>query len=100
MVVLYKGSGLTAWIIRHLIKYRGFFGMVNILAGKEIVPELLQEEVTPTNIADRVITILNNNFMYRKMVNELKKVKEELGKPGASQRAAGVLLEMLKETHQ
>ena len=62
--------------------------MVNILADKEIVPELLQNKFTVSNIADHAVRLLQDNDYRGTMILELKKIGHQLGEPGAYKRAA------------
>lgn len=60
MVVGYKMKPLTFWLAKKLVKTQ-YVSLPNILAGKAIVPELLQDECTPENIAQQILPLLNNN---------------------------------------
>jgi lipid-A-disaccharide synthase len=94
MIILYKLSPLTYWLARALVKV-GHCGLVNLIAGKEIVPELVQNKASPTNITLAVMELLNNQDRLEALKNELLKVKAALGGPGASQRVADIALNML-----
>ena len=61
--------------------------MVNVLADKEIVPELLQNKFTVSNITDHAVRLLQDNDYRGTMINELKN-RAKLGEPGAYKRAA------------
>lgn len=88
MVIVYKMSHITYLLAKHVFSKVDFAGLVNIIAKKEIVPELLQDNCSPEKIAKRVINILDNAFRLEKMKNDLRMVKRSLGKKGASARAA------------
>ena len=62
--------------------------MVNVLAEKEIVPELIQNNFNIRNITEKAIRILQDQDYRAKMINELKTTRKKLGKRGAYQRAA------------
>ena len=94
MIIIYKLSPLTYGLARALAKV-GHCGLVNLIAGKEIVPELLQNKASPTNITRAVMELLNNPDRLEALKNELLKVKDALGGPGASQRVADIALNML-----
>ncbi len=87
MVILYKTSFLT-WIIAKNLVSLPYIGLVNVVAGDMAVPELLQNEATPLNVANRVVKILSNPKEIETIRYELEKVKEKMGGPGASKRAA------------
>jgi lipid-A-disaccharide synthase len=95
MVIVYRLSLLTSWIAKILVNVP-HIGLVNLVAGKEVVPELVQKEVIPQNIANVIISILQDNQKRREMAEDLRRVKEKLGGPGASERTARIALDMLE----
>jgi len=94
MIVVYKISPVTYFLSRFLVNVNNF-AMVNIIAGEEIVPELLQKQVYGSNIAKVAEKILKNEAYYNKIKESLTKVKEKLGKPGASERGAKIFIEKI-----
>jgi lipid-A-disaccharide synthase len=94
MVVVYKVSPLTALLLKPLIKLP-YIAMVNVVAGKRIVPELVQSGATPLALARQALELLENPQEIFKTKIELHKVKGKLGTPGASARAAKIIMEML-----
>ena len=94
MVIIYKVSPLSYWVGRMLVKVR-HIGLVNLIAGREIVPELIQQDASPDRIADLVSGMLNNPSGLEKIRQELLGTVEALGGPGASQRVAGIAMNML-----
>lgn len=95
MVVLYRVSALTYAAAKLLVKIKDIC-IVNILAGKRIVPEILQADVKPDRIAEEVRRMLNDKGYYEKIKKDLHEVKMRLGPPGASKRAANVIAAMLE----
>jgi lipid-A-disaccharide synthase len=91
MVVIYKTSWLTYAIAKRVIKIP-YIGLVNIVAGKKVAEELIQNDANAANIAKSLEAALRNPHT----IEELAKVKTSLGEPGASLRAAKVVLETLK----
>ena len=91
MVIFYKTSWLNYNLGKHFVKIDSF-GMVNIIAEKKIVPELLQHEVTSKNIIDQCSRILNNKEIFNKMREDLSIVKEKLGGLGASEKVTNIIL--------
>ncbi|MCX6999763.1 MAG: lipid-A-disaccharide synthase, partial [Candidatus Sumerlaeota bacterium] len=87
MVVVYKVS-FIAWIIGKSVVKLPYIGLVNIIAGEMLVPELLQNEATPMNIAEKTIEMLQDEKRLEGVRYALKKVTEKLGGPGASRCAA------------
>jgi lipid-A-disaccharide synthase len=94
MVVVYKTSFLT-WVLAKLFIKIPFIGLVNIVNGKKIVPECLQFRATGRVIAQELKGILTNEVRIAQIRSELEGLREKLGPPGASQRAAGIILKDL-----
>jgi lipid-A-disaccharide synthase len=69
--------------------------LVNLVAEKEVVPELLQYKVTPENIYKKILPLLLNKDVAEAMQDNLLKVCEQLGEPGASRRTAKLIMEMI-----
>lgn len=93
MVIIYKVSGLTSLVARMVLKIP-FIGLVNIVAGREVAPELLQEHARPNLIAQRVIQILQDPEALARMKEDLAEVNETLGGSGASRRAAEEVIDV------
>ncbi len=92
MVVIYKVSPLTYRIAKRLTKV-DTYAMVNLIAGQRIVRELIQDECTAEAIADEAVRILTEQDYRSRMIAALAEVKQKLGGPGASERAADAILE-------
>ena len=86
-VIVYRVSPLTYMIAQFLAETK-YIGMVNVLADKEIVPELLQNEFTVSSITDHAVRLLQDHDYRGTMISELKKIGLKLGEPGAYRRAA------------
>lgn len=86
-ILLYKTAPFTAFLFYTFLNLP-HVGLVNIIAGKEVAPELLQKNVTPENIAKKALKILTDKSRMEQTRKELRKVKESLGKAGAAKRAA------------
>jgi len=91
MVLLYKTSPLTYRLARWLITVK-WIGLVNLVGGRLIVPELVQEEATDERLCREVLHLLRNPSAYNEMKEGLRQVRQLLGEPGASSRAAQVVL--------
>jgi len=94
MVIIYKVSFLT-WLIAKTLIQIPWIGLVNIVAGARVVPELVQDEATGANVSRAVLDILNDPEQLENMIFQLTQVKESLGRPGASRRAALCVMEIL-----
>jgi lipid-A-disaccharide synthase len=91
MVVVYRASPLTYQIAKCLVRIP-HISLVNILAGKEIVPELIQHRMTPDRIAQEALGILRDTGRQDAMKQAFQTIRTSLGSPGASKRAAEVIL--------
>ena len=91
MVLLYKTSPLTYRLARWLITVK-WIGLVNLVGGRLIVPELVQEDATDERLCREVLHLLRNPSAYNDMKEGLRQVRQSLGEPGASSRAAQVVL--------
>jgi lipid-A-disaccharide synthase len=94
MVIVYRVSPLT-YLARPLLTL-DTFGMVNLIAGEKIVPELIQDAFTPEAVAREAVSILTNGERARRIRQGLAKVREHLGGPGASRRAAEAVLDVVE----
>ncbi len=95
MVVVYQVSKLTALLAKPLIRTK-FFGMVNLIAEREVAPELIQERFTPLNIAREVRQLLEPGRAAKARA-DLAEVRRRLGPPGAVERAAEAILALLAD---
>jgi lipid-A-disaccharide synthase len=93
MFVVYKTSWLTYLIGRALVQVKNI-GLVNIAAGKMIVPEFVQQRATAKKMAQSAMELLNDEKRLADMKAELSKVKVLLGTAGASRRVAERVLQM------
>lgn len=94
MIIIYRVSWLTYLLGRMLIKVKNI-GLVNIIAGKTIVPELIQMEVNPRRLAELAAHLLGNQNARAMMKIALSQIKDQLGAPGASVRAAHLVANLL-----
>ena len=91
MVVVYRASPLTYQIAKCLVKIP-YISLVNILAGKAIVPELIQDRMTPDRISQEALDILMDTGRRDAMRKAFQAIRSSLGDPGASKRAAEFIL--------
>lgn len=94
LIVMYRLSNMTYRVARRLVKLP-HFSLVNIVAGREVVPELLQDDVTAPKIAAAARKLLDDT-QYAKTCDALAQMTTRLGEPGASRRAAEVIAAELK----
>jgi lipid-A-disaccharide synthase len=91
MVLLYKTTPLTYRLARWLIRVK-WIGLVNLVAGRSVVPEVIQDEATADRLSQEVHHLLTDSKAYNAMKQGLQQVRQSLGDPGASRRAAQIVL--------
>jgi lipid-A-disaccharide synthase len=94
MVIIYKVSAPSYYVGKMVINI-DHIGLVNIIAGKTVVPELIQDEASPEKIATMVVEILADSKRMADIKIELSKIRDLLGSPGAAERTARLAFEML-----
>lgn len=94
MIITNRLSFLNAIIYLLLVRLDNI-GLVNIIAGKRIVPELVQYDATPRKLAREALLILKNEQRYKRIKEDLSTVNKLLGPPGASDRAALSIAKLL-----
>jgi lipid-A-disaccharide synthase len=94
MVIAYKMSPVTYALARMLVRGVDFIGMPNILAGRGIVPELIQSEVTPANLVLAAEPMLAEP-LHSQIAAELRSLRASLGASGAAERVAAMAVEMM-----
>jgi lipid-A-disaccharide synthase len=91
MVIVYRLSPLTYRLVRRFA-HVDMVGMVNLIAGKSVAPELLQDNLTAQSVAETVLEFLGDPIRVQDTCSELRKVRDLLGHHGASRRAAEAIL--------
>lgn len=94
MIIVYRMSWVTYALARMLVSVN-HIGMVNIIAGASVVPELIQNDVTPERIVIETRAILEEPERLQRIVGQLKEVRSRLGTPGAAGRVADLALDMM-----
>jgi lipid-A-disaccharide synthase len=98
LVVAYRTSGFEYAIARRLVTIP-FIALVNIVAGREVAREFVQDALQPTALADALEPLLDQHHVQRKvLVEQLRGVRDSLGQPGAANRVAAMILEMAGAT--
>ncbi len=99
MVILYKGSKIMEmeYYLRGIHKTVPHIGLPNVLAGRRIVPELIQREATAEAIATHALAMLNNVETRHRVKSELRMLRRDLGEPGASARAAKLIMQVVED---
>jgi lipid-A-disaccharide synthase len=94
MVVVYRLSPLTYALGKPFVRVKNY-AMVNLIAGRTVVPELIQSDFTPARVADEALEILDDGPARSDMLASLADVRRKLGAPGATKRAADEVLTFL-----
>lgn len=94
MIIVYKVSPLSYWLGKRLIRVK-HIGMANLVAGRPIVPELIQHEASAEKIARRALHMLRDEKGLDEIRRQLRHVAQSLGTSGASKRAAEVAIKLL-----
>jgi lipid-A-disaccharide synthase len=95
MIIIYRLSWLTYWLARLLVRVP-HIGMVNLIAGERLVPELVQSELTPEKIVEESRRILDRPEIRCRIVAKLSSLRTQLGSPGAAGRVAELALAMAR----
>ena len=94
MIVVYRVSWVTYWLARLLVKIE-YIGIANIIAGRPIVPELVQSDLSPNRLVQESQAILNDHDARRTMIANLRMLREQLGAPGAANRVAELAVSLM-----
>ena len=94
-VICYRASAVSMAIARALVKVK-YIGLPNLLAGREILPELIQEELTPQHMASWILRFLEPEY-GRSVRADLKAAVARLGEPGAVRRTSALIIQTAEE---
>jgi len=94
MVIVYRTGFLSYQIARRIVKLNAI-GLVNLTLGRKVVPELIQHEVTPENMADEVSRYVQDATYRNHTIEDLYRLSDTLGGVGASERVAAIIEEYL-----
>jgi lipid-A-disaccharide synthase len=97
MVVVYRVSAFSHWVGSRLI-HVPFISLVNLIAGKEVVRELIQGQAAPDRLHQEVLRILVEKEVREAMLKEFDRVRVLLGRGGASAKAAEIAMELIGRT--
>ena len=96
MVIIYKLSPLTYWLALMLIN-TPYYGLINIVAGESVVPELIQSKANAENIAAEILKFLKNPEYCQEVQNRLLLVRKNLGSPGVMKAVAASMVDSLSK---
>jgi lipid-A-disaccharide synthase len=92
-VIIYRVSGLS-YVTGRLLVRVPYIGLANLIAGRRVMPELIQKEADAARIAETVSAMLGRPSRLKKMRSELLKVRDRMGRPGAAGRVADIALHL------
>jgi lipid-A-disaccharide synthase len=90
-VVVYKGNNISITIARMVVKIK-FISLVNLIMDKLVVKELIQQDCSPQKIGEELDLIINNKEYRERMLNNYNELDERMGKPGASEKTADLIV--------
>ncbi len=97
-IVGYKVSRITAFIAKKLLGFKvDHISPVNLLLNQRLVPELVQQDFTAEKIADFATPLVDNPFDRSRIIDGYQKLRQKLGDPGATERAAKQILDFMKK---
>ena len=97
-VVGYRVSRLTAWVARHLLRFQvDHISPVNLLLKERLVPELLQDDFTVEAFLAQAIPLLDDGPSRARMDDGYRRLRETLGTPGVTDRAAAAILDSIPQ---
>ena len=97
MVVVYRLSPMTYRLGKPFVHVHTY-AMANLVAGRTVVPELIQDDFTPRAVADEALRVLTDPARAKSVRADLREVRAKLGQPGASRRAAHAVLAVARRT--
>lgn len=99
MVIMYKMNSISSFFARRLVRHIPFFGIVNLIMKREIVPERFQEKATPEELSRLIVEIIDNRDGVRdKMLRSLDEMKLEMGDRGGVDRLSQGILRLMGMT--
>ena len=99
MVIVYRLKWITYWLARLLLNTK-VYGLVNVVAGEKVIPELIQSKATAKNVANEALKVLNDPKKHGILRFRLLQVRGSLGEPGVMDRVAGRIFKILQEPPQ
>ncbi|MCX7817689.1 MAG: lipid-A-disaccharide synthase [Kiritimatiellae bacterium] len=93
-VIVYRAHPLSYAIGRRLVRVR-YIGMANLIAGEQVCPELIQHQATPAALTAAILPLIEESAARRDMLVGYERIREQLGPPGAAERAAAIVADEL-----
>jgi lipid-A-disaccharide synthase len=97
-VVGYRVSRVTAWVARRILRFHvDHISPVNLLLKERLVPELLQEDFNADQLVELAIPLLDNESERQRVLDGYQRLRDTLGEPGVTDRAAEAILDQIKQ---
>jgi lipid-A-disaccharide synthase len=98
-IVVYSTNMITYWLGKKVVKIKNI-AMVNIILGKNLIKELIQNDVNELKIIEECDAILSSNYEMLRIKNELLGIRDLLGDPGSSDKSAKIIFDLVNETNK
>ncbi len=95
IAIIYKVSRATETVARLTRKFPPFFGAPNLIMGRCVVPEFLQNDLQSDAVAAEIISMIEDKEKNKRIKKDLRKVREMLGEPGSAHRVAEIILKII-----
>ncbi len=95
VVAFYRMHPLTYYLGRPFVRL-DYFSIVNILAGRKIIPELIQHRMTPSGLMRESVRMMDQQDIYQRMIREFRKIKNSLGSENSFENAAKEIIPLLR----
>lgn len=97
MVILFRSSPISVWLYKKMVTGINHMGLPNIIAQKELVPELIQEDANEDVIAEKISNYIEDSDLYNRTIRNLKKIKDDLGDLSPSERVSDIIEYQIKK---
>ena len=94
-VIVYRIGRLTWWLGKAMLHVR-MFGLVNIILGEQIVPELFQDRFTPENVSRETVRLMDDVWAQSRVRNQYERVRRKLGAGDVAARVAEVVASVVR----
>jgi lipid-A-disaccharide synthase len=94
MIIVYRVSPLSYWVAKRVVKVP-YIGLVNLVAGEEVVPELIQDDVRAERLVQEARLLLQDEVRRDEVIKKLQEVRRKFGQAGASEKTARIALDMI-----
>lgn len=99
MIIMYKVKALTAFLARFLVPKDFIFGLVNVMHGRKVAPEIMQAEANPKRLTEELDRLIQDEKYRFEMIEKMKQLKFMLGERGATRRVVAALEPYFKSDH-